>query len=223
MPKVYAEECVILLHGLIRSGRSMGKMEKALHEQGYIVVNVDYPSRKSDIAVLAQAAVSKGVEKCQLAETTSINFVTHSMGGILVRYFLSENEVPELKRVVMLGPPNRGSELVDSFSDWPGYRKIGGPAGRELGTSADSVPNALGPVDFPLGIIAGTRSTNFIASWILPGEDDGRVTVERARVEGMQDFIEMPVTHTFMMRNDEAIQQVINFLETGRFDHSIHR
>lgn len=212
-------DCVILLHGLARSAYSMGKLEDVLRDEGYRVANIDYPSRSYPIETLAMDAVRQGLDTCRESEVGRIHFVTHSMGGILVRYYLSRSTIPELGRVVMLGPPNRGSEIVDEFADVPGFAAFNGPAGLQLGTGPDSIPNRLGPVPFPLGVIAGTESVNPILSATLPAVDDGKVTVERARVEGMADFIAIPATHSFIMRNSEAIRQTLAFLRRGQFDH----
>jgi pimeloyl-ACP methyl ester carboxylesterase len=148
-----------------------------------------------------------------------IHFVTHSMGGILVRYYLARHTVPELGRVVMLAPPNQGSEVVDRFSKMPGYETVNGPAGYQLGTAPDSVPNSLGPVTYPVGVIAGTESVNLLLSSALPDPDDGKVSVERTRVEGMADFITVEASHPFIMRDDEAIRQALFFLQVGHFAH----
>jgi hypothetical protein len=117
----------------------------------------------------------------------------------------------------MLGPPNKGSEVVDRLREVPGFHFINGDAGLELGTGEASLPNRLGPANFNLGIIAGTRSVNLILSTLIPGPDDGKVSVGNTQLEGMNDHIEMGVTHTFMMRNAAVIAQVIHYLETGNF------
>jgi hypothetical protein len=118
----------------------------------------------------------------------------------------------------MLGPPNKGSEVVDKLGEMPGFYQLNGPAGMQLGTGPDSVPNALGTADFDLGIIAGTSSINWMLSSLIPGDDDGKVSVQRARLNGMRGFITLPVTHTFMMKNDAVIQQVTHYLQTGTFE-----
>lgn len=214
------EECVILLHGLARTSRAMVKLEEALRESGYAVANIDYPSRKYPVESLAPEAVGRGLEVCRKNSAGKIHFVSHSLGGILVRYYLARNLIPELGRVVMLGPPNQGSEVVDKFSNIPGYATLNGPAGYQLGTSPDSVPNRLGPVSFPVGVIAGTSSVNPILSTAIPGLNDGKVSVQRARVEGMSDFMEVSSSHPFIMKNAEAIRQTLTFLKNGRFIHN---
>jgi len=210
-----ASECVVLLHGLARSDYSMRKLERALIEEGYAVVNYDYPSTNYNIATLANEYLPKAIAQC-MAHTT-INFVTHSLGGIVLRQYLSENELDQLGRVVMLGPPNKGSQVVDNLKNVPGFEFINGPAGMELGTNKDSVPNSLGAVKYPVGVVAGSSSINLVLSQMLPNPDDGKVSVENTKVEGMTDHIVVPVSHPFLMRNKEVIRQVKAFLKTEKF------
>jgi hypothetical protein len=214
-PASVASECVILLHGLARGEASMSTMEQALADEGFSVTNVSYPSRDYPIEQLAVMVISPAVQEC--ADTEKIHFVTHSLGGILVRQFLQQREVENLGRVVMLGPPNHGSELVDSLAGLPGFELINGEAGMQLGTQSESVPIRLGAVSFDLGVIAGNRTYNPIYSSIIPGADDGKVSVASTRVEGMSDHIELPVSHTFMMNDEQVIEQTASFLRVGKF------
>jgi pimeloyl-ACP methyl ester carboxylesterase len=218
-PSAMATECVILLHGLARTAGSMSVMEEALQAAGYHVANIDYPSRHHSVAELAPRAVGEGLSQCTAVEATSVHFVTHSMGGILVRYHLRNNRIENLGRVVMLAPPNQGSEVVDNLRDTPGFAMWNGPAGLELGTGENDVPARLGPVDFPVGVIAGTESVNPMLSRLLPSPDDGKVSVARTKVEGMADFVAVSATHTFIMRNEEAIRHTLSFLAKGSFAH----
>ena len=118
----------------------------------------------------------------------------------------------------MLGPPNKGSEVVDKLAGLPGFKLVNGVAGLQLGTDAASVPNKLGAAEFELGVIAGTKSVNWMLSLLIPSTDDGKVSVDSTKLEGMKDHIEMPVTHPFMMSDKKVIAQVIGFLETGQFE-----
>ena len=220
-----APECVVLLHGLARTAASMARLEEALTDAGFIVANIDYPSRKYAIQQLAPMAMEKGLAACRSRRAETVHVVTHSLGGILVRYYLAEHgrpehHLPELGRVVMLGPPNRGSQVVDKLSALPGFGLWNGPASFQLGTGEDSLPRQLGPARFAVGIIAGTRSLNPVFSRFLPGPDDGKVALESTKLAGMQDFLALPHTHTFMMRSTEVIRQTIFFLRNGRFDHT---
>jgi hypothetical protein len=213
------DECVIVLHGLARGTGAMEKIAVALQHEGYQVANTGYPSRKLTIEELAEPTIEEGLLACRNADAETIHFVTHSLGGILVRYYLETESITELGRSVMLAPPNQGSEAVDAFRNWPFYGSIFGPAGQQLGTGDDSVPLKLGPVDFEVGIIAGDRSIDPIASIPLTNPDDGRVSVESTKVEGMTDFITVHHSHAFMMKRDAVIRQIVHFLNQGRFDH----
>jgi len=212
-----AADGVILLHGLARTDRSMARMADALRDEGYQVVNVDYPSRQATVEQLAESVISEALSDPALSDVSRIHFVTHSLGGILVRAYLKEHVVFGLGRVVMLGPPNQGSELVDRLGDLALFERINGPAGRQLGTDPESLPNRLGPAVFEVGVIAGDRSINWINSLLIPGADDGKVSVDRTRLDGMKDHIVIHATHPFLMRNRDAIRQTLAFLRDGRF------
>ena len=212
------QPCVILLHGLARSSSSMKKMAKALSNSGYLVQNTAYPSTEKSVSELASEVIPAAVERCLQDGDRSINFVSHSMGGILIRYYLEENELDNLGRVVMLSPPNQGSEVVDTLADVPGYMAVNGPAGQQLGTDSESVLSQLGPATFEVGIITGDRSINLFLSMMIPGDDDGKVSIERAKLEGMADFLVVPYSHPFIMKKDLVIRQVLYFLEHGRFE-----
>lgn len=219
IPNCVAGDHVILLHGLCRTKRSMRTIEAALARAGYRVTNISYPSRSAPIAQLSETTVGDAVAACRGQGANKIHFVTHSMGGILVRDFLSHHSMPDLGRVVMLSPPNQGSEIVDVFGRCWLFNVINGPAGRELSTDSFSTPCKLGPVNFPLGVIAGDRSINWINSLWIRGADDGKVSVERTKVAGMADHVTVRAAHPFIAKNRVAIDQITRFLRDGKFSH----
>jgi triacylglycerol lipase len=210
-------EAIILLHGLIRTSRSMNKAGKLLAAYGYKIISADYPSRKKNIETLALETITPALNQCASKDIIKIHFLTHSMGGILVRYYLSNHHVDKLGRVVMLAPPNQGSEAVDKLAGWSMFNYLNGPAGLQMGTDKNSLPNMLGPVTFPTGIIAGDKSLNPLLSRLFPGANDGKVSVSRTQVQGMKDFLVMPYSHTFIMQRAAVIEQALHFIQQGYF------
>jgi len=186
MISMQRKDTVVLLHGLGRTGRSMKKTAQALGEEGFVPVVVDYPSRKRSIEYLADEVLQEVLDSLRQGPRPRIHFVTHSMGGIIVRYYLKHHQLEELGRVVMLSPPNQGSELVDLLKDHPVFKILHGPAGQQLGT-ADRFLKSLGHVRFELGVIAGQTTGDPVASRIIPGPNDGKVGVERTKVPGMSE------------------------------------
>lgn len=211
-------ECVVLLHGLARSSLSMERMSWFLEENGYAVANVDYPSRDYKIEELASMAIENGLDQCAVMNSIdTVHFVTHSLGGILVRYYFSENQYDSLGRVVMLAPPNRGSRAVDELQDWPGFEWLNGPAGYQLGKGEDSIPLQLGTPDFDFAVVAGNASIDPVTSAVLDDPDDGRVSVADTRLDGMSDFRLVDASHAFIMQKSDVFELVRAFLVTGSF------
>lgn len=215
-PPPEGAETVVVVHGLGRTPASMSVLEYRLETEGYRVVSFGYPSRSEPMETLVEL-LAEEVERCCADEVETVHFVTHSMGGILVRSYLADRPAPHHGRVVMLSPPAGGSELIDAFEDSPLLRLIVGPAGAELGTDSTDIAGRFGPVRFALGVITGDASFNPVTSWLIPGPDDGKVSVDNARVEGARDFLVLPGTHTFIMNRTDVAEATIRFLRTGRF------
>jgi triacylglycerol lipase len=209
---------VILLHGLGSSTRSMDKLAGRLRKQGHAVLNLAYPSLNHSIEYLAEEVLHPEVEGLLNSSSARIDFITHSMGGIVVRYYLKHHRFEKLGRVVMLAPPNQGSELVDRMKSIPLLARSLGPAARELGRDRYSLPLKLGRARFELGIIAGNRSGNLLNSLLIDGPDDGTISVRSTRLPGMDDFIILPYSHRSLLKSDEVIEQVIHFLKHGAFE-----
>ena len=194
----------------------MSGIAERLRSAGYFVLNLNYSARQGTVDQMVEE-LHGTLQTCCLSGPGKLHFVTHSLGGIIAREYIEKYRPGHLGRVVMLSPPNKGTELADHFGDNLLVGLVFGPVVAELGTNGNSKPNQLGPVDFELGVITGDRSWNPVASWIIPGPDDGTVSVERAQVDGMKRFMVVPHTHTFIMNSDQVIDEVLFFLEHGDF------
>jgi triacylglycerol lipase len=199
-------------------------LERALGRQGYEVLNLSYRSRTGSVATLAADVASRVLE---WRSTSVLDFVTHSLGGILLRAAVADGLLPgeRIRRVVMLGPPNRGSELADVLPKLRVvgglYARITGVAGSELGTGSSGVAARLPPVPFELGVIAGNRSLNPLFSAILREPNDGKVRVSSTRVDGMRDFLVVPHWHPLLMAAPSVVAHVLHFLACGRFNRAL--
>ena len=216
-------ETAVLLHGLGRTSRSMQPLARALERRGYRVINIGYPSRMAATAELAQGI---GAEIARLAPEGRLHFITHSLGGILLRVATALGVLPieRIARVVMLAPPSTGTELVNKLTARPClatvFRQIAGPAVLELRVGPGSVAENLPPVSFELGVIAGSRSVNPVFSSLIARPNDGKVPVARTVVSGMRDMVVLPYPHPLIMRASVAIEYAIRFLETGAFQEA---
>ncbi len=208
---------VVLIHGLGRSAKSLDKLAKVLDQKGFDVLNIDYPSREHDIETLTGRFIGPAILNHCRDINRKVHFVTHSMGGIILRYHLQSTTMDNLGRIVMLSPPNRGSEVVDFLKNQSLIIKVMGPAFTQLGTDPRGFITTLTDMDAEVGVITGNRSINWINSIIIPGPDDGKVAVDRARLPSMQDFLVVKRTHPFIMNAKEVIEAIIQFINTGKF------
>lgn len=215
-------ELVILLHGILRSKIDMLPLSRFLEKHGYKCVNILYPSRKKSLEDLADFVHEKIKATRSGDKERRLNFVTHSMGGLITRYYVEKYQPENLGKVVMLSPPNNGSEFADYLHDHKlfskPFRTLFGPASEQLGTSYDLAGTHI---TYPLGIIAGTKSINPLSPIVLPrskvGDHDGIVPVARTKIAGMRDHITMPVNHTTMMFKREVMNQTLHFLKNSIF------
>lgn len=214
---IQGADCVILVHGLARTSGAMQPLADVLNSRGFTTINVNYPSTQYPIETLAPMIFPDALAACENNRASGVHVVTHSLGGILLRQYLDNHDLPGLDRVVMLAPPNHGSEVVDALGGLPGYVWINGPAGLQMGTGADSVPKRLGGVNAELAVIAGSATFNPILSQWLPNPDDGKVSVASARLQGMCGFLVVDVSHPFIMKDDRVMAEVVAWLEDGQF------
>jgi len=209
-----SDECVILLHGLFRTRRSFRRLEKHLAEQGYETVGFEYPSTQAAIEKQAEQ-LARFIERLEGAR--KIHFVTHSLGGLVVRCYLRDRHDGRIGRLVMIAPPNRGSHISDKMGNWLWFRSLAGPVGWQLLKGPKSIYPSLPEPSCEFGVIAGGRGHPRGYSPLLPGDDDGVVMVEETHLDGMGDFLLVPALHTFIMNDERVMGAVVQFLRTGRF------
>jgi acyl-[acyl-carrier-protein]-phospholipid O-acyltransferase / long-chain-fatty-acid--[acyl-carrier-protein] ligase len=208
---------VVLLHAIARTSRSMIAMEKALRASGFATLNLEYASRKKTLDQLA-ADVHPPIAHFANRLGTELHFVGHSMGGLLARVYIARHRPQRLGRVVMLGTPNQGSEVADALRNLAIFRRFYGPAGLQLTTSPDATLAALPAIDYCVGVIAGNRSIDPIAStFLLPKPNDGKVSVARTKLAGMSAHVVVGASHPMLVRKKAAIEQTIAFLRSGHF------
>lgn len=213
---ISTDHYVVILHGIFRSSRHMRKLAAYLCLQGYEVLNLDYPSTEYKLEELVEI-IWQDIS-ARLTQDKPVHFVGYSMGGLLVRAVLSKFHPPKLGRIVLLGTPNKGSEVADFLQNNYLYRKLYGPAGQQLITDQSSIQHLFKPVDYELGIIAGSWSIDPISSFLIKGNDDGKVSIQSTKLEGMQDHIIIPTTHTWFPHNKEVQRQTAYFLQDGTFN-----
>jgi triacylglycerol lipase len=212
-----SREAVVLLHGLGLNRFAMTRLAFALERDGYRVVNLSYSSRRVPLEQLATGWLPAMLRAQKIDTAPRVHFVTHSMGGILLRLYLRDNRPTQLGRIVMLAPPNHGSEVADRLSNNAAFRFFTGVNGRRLGTHSDSVPRQLGPLDADFGIIAGDRSLNPLFSSWIGSPNDGKVSVASTRLSGMRDHLTVSISHTWLQWRRPVIDQVKAFLRHGKF------
>ncbi len=211
-------ECVIVIHGMGRTKKSMKRLEKSLAKDNYTVWNESYPSRSESIEKLSIEHIEKGLVFCNETKAEAIHFVTHSLGGIMIRYYLQDHKIDNLGKIIMLSPPNKGSEVADFLKDIYMYKLAMGPAGQQLGTDSNSLPGSMKAIDACVGIITGNKTLDPWFSPLIPGVDDGKVSVESAKLEEMSDFMVVESSHAFIMKNALVIDQIKYFLKHGKFN-----
>ena len=213
---------VVLLHGLLRTSRSMSRLGEALERDGHTVIVRGYPSQRLPIA---RNAEDIAVELANSFGDRPLVFVTHSLGGVIARFIagpLAERFELKVQGIVMLAPPNSGSRLAQRLGKLKLFQRLYGPAGQEL-RSAEQASFPSPPV--PIAVIAGTtaRGMNPVgwlsrAIGLIAADEpsDGTVLVEETRIDGMVDFATVAASHTFIMDHPEVHTMVRHFIREGR-------
>ncbi|MBD3667861.1 MAG: lipase [Kangiella sp.] len=212
------KQLVILIHGMGRTRFSMRSLEKYFKDEGYQVINESYDSRSKTIETIAVEHIGQLLSSIDSDEYEAIHFVTHSLGGIMLRYYLSHHSINKLGRIVMIAPPNQGSEVAELYKDKLWYKLATGKPGQQLYINNNPLLEQLKPVPADVGIMIGTKSSDPWFNHAFAGPHDGKVSVESARLPEMKDFITVDHGHTFIMNNKKVQQQIAHFLQHGIFD-----
>ena len=216
IPPMAGKAC-ILVHGIIRSSKSLSSFRTSLEEQGYTVIGFDYPSTRGSITQSAEY-LRKVIDS--LEGIDQIDFVVHSMGGLIVRALLTLEPDCRLHRMVMIAVPNLGAELADRFRNYRLFRLLYGPAGQQLATDPNGLIPQLPTPPFEFAVVAGTRGKETGYNPLLPGEDDGTVTVDSTRLPGATDFLCARGLHSFLLDSCEVVAATVRFLQTGALRES---
>lgn len=213
-------ESVVLLHGLGRGPWSLKLLELRLWRAGFEVHNLRYSSRAHSIDEIV-IEVHEQYHKCCTTSNNKTHFVTHSLGALVARAYLAKNMPVKLGRLVMLAPPNGGSEIVDHFRKWLVFRILLGPIAPQLGTGPNDLPARLPIPNCDIGVIAGNLWINPLGLFAPSLPHDGSISVNRTYLKGMKDHIVVQQTHSLIMNSTGVTEEIISFLRNGTFKRSL--
>ena len=221
-PKYKAtDEVVVLAHGLGRSDFAMWRLNARLKEEGYLVCTLDYSTIGESVDTVLRTT-TRQIDEC-VFKAPKVHFIGHSLGGLVIRSYLQQQSVlahsQVLGKVVLMGTPNKGSELAD-YLDESWVMKVGGEISQSLKTGDNTLGQQINELDIDIGVIAGTKSARFTKD-VFDGPNDGLVSVESTKLDHMTDFIEIAVGHADMRSSEEVSKQAIHFLQHGVFDHAV--
>lgn len=215
--KNYSGKVVIVLHGLNRSTATMRRLANHLREADFQVINFQYASGRTTID--AHADSLRRIIQDIPASVTDLSFVGHSMGNIVVRRYLAGSEIDSrIRRMVMIGPPNQGSQLAKMLGGTIPFRMVTGESGTQLAGEWEKFQSRLATPDFEFGIIAGGQDEKIrLSNFLLDGKDDLIVRVAETKLPGAHDFVVRPMLHSTMMKHPETLEMTLRFLQSGHF------
>ncbi len=194
---------VYLLHGFGGRPLLMSRLASYLRRNNFTVRNWTYPSVREEIASNAER-LREEIERAVLeGGFTRVDFVTHSLGGIVVRRLLSQSSPVSIGRVVMLAPPNAGSHMARFGSMFlrgfcPVLREISDRPTRFVEISSE-------PSDVEIGIIAGS------GDWV--------VRQASTHLPNERDHIVLRGGHLSLPFLKSSVVQTEHFLRHGTFNH----
>lgn len=219
--EIYMAEAIIFIHGMGRKHHSFKSLQKEAERQGYITYNQSYPSTKQKVEVSSEQYIGKALDALKAHAPTKIHFVTHSLGGLLIRYYLSHYTIKNLGAIVMLAPPNQGSHVTERYKSLFWYKTATGVAGQQLGISNNPFLTSLKPINTKLLVIAGTRSSDPWFNSVFDEAHDGKVSVSSTKLTESHEHITIEVGHTFIMNNPKVQKHTFDFLNNYRIDEKL--
>jgi pimeloyl-ACP methyl ester carboxylesterase len=198
-----SSEVVVILHGFGASPGWMTPVCRRVTRTGRRVVNWGYPSWRRSIDLSGKDLLKTVYDIAGDESVQRIHFLAYSMGSIICRAaLLKDPQLPKLGRVVMLGPPNRGSHVASLLAPLFGWIV---PAARELSTSPDSYVNSLPRMQgVEVGVIAGGL--------------DRIVRHDRTHLPSQREHLVVPLGHAGLLLSQEVTGAALRFVETGSFE-----
>lgn len=248
-PKAYTKRVVLVLHGMARTRHSMDDVAAYLRKHGTDdVLQIGYPSTRESVPTHARS-LDRVIRRLEGVE--EIDVVAYSMGNLVTRYWLGElaasptpasaggngdggaaadapaSQLPRLRRYVMLGPPNQGAQRANLWAESTIGRELFnlavGDAGQQLGPRFHEIKDKLATPACEFGVIAGGKGDG--RGWHdgIPGDDDGTVGVEEAKLAGAGDFVVVPVRHMALLSDERCLAMTATFLKNGYFSSEAAR
>lgn len=205
-----SDHLVLLIHGLGRHAGIMKKCTTAIKNAGFAAHSLNYATLFEDVQSHADHFEHllehvKGIKK--------VSFVTHSLGGLVVRELLKRKTTwnsAVADKLVMMGTPNKGAQIAEFLARLKTYQFITGPSGQDVRPLKKL--KTLPPPPIPTLVIAGGRGTDIGYNPLLNGDNDGVVTVDETRLDIKHEFFLINSIHTVLMDQKEAIKKTIEFL-----------
>ena len=206
---------VILVHGLLMSGHVFYPVGAHLARQGFLSILYDYPTRRACVeehgAALC-AFIEKEMESMRESEAGKLHFVTHSMGGLLLRVALrqlSPGTRSAIGRIVMITPPNKGSDVAEAVLRKLFFAEKIVKCLPDLSSVPHSFANTFPEPDetFEIGIIAGSH--------------DRKVAVPSTHLAHERDHLILQSSHTAILFRKQTVHQTVHFLLHGTFEHHL--
>lgn len=208
---------LILLHGINQANSVFKGLEKLTTKNGFAVLNIDYPSTIfsiEEIVEIMDHQINPVIKGYKL-----ISFVGFSLGGLIVRAYLNKYKLSNLGKVVLVGVPNKGSEVADFLRKNKLYKKLYGPSGQQLTTTFNNSIHVFGKPYYECGIISGNLALDFWGLILRGQPNDGKVTVNSTKIEGAKDHIILNLPHWFLPRSSKVHKNILYFLKNSKFNH----